>query len=117
MILFFSSCEGSTQRTWQITNISSFEVQLIVDSLSSQLSTNTIQPGATETVLFTDTRGGNSDPGIISNWMSFTIQSGSNVLTKDPLDDANWAVYSNQTSKIPSAYTHDFMFNFNDSDF
>ena len=116
-IVFLTSCEGSTRKTWQITNNSSFKVALSVDSLSQELVTNSIAPGTTETILVTDTRGGSSHPGPITEWLSFTIQSGYSVLTKDPLNDSNWSVYTHQTSKVPSEYTHSFQFYFDDSDF
>ncbi|MGB0914436.1 MAG: hypothetical protein ACPGVI_00115 [Crocinitomicaceae bacterium] len=116
-IITFSSCEGNTRRTWEITNSSSFKVELTVDSLSQELLVNTIAPGATETILITDTRGGNSNHGPITEWLEFTIQSGTSMLTKDPLNDSNWSVYSDQLSKVPSEYQHDFVFQFDDSDF
>ncbi len=118
LIVVLSSCEGSTNYTYRVHNTSSFDISLEIESFFSVDTLQTISSGKEVIVMTGDMLGGRESSGSPSNHITkFLIYNSTDTMTKDFETDENWTIKSDHVRKIPSAYEHEFLLTFSDSDF
>ena len=112
------SCEGGTHREWNITNNSSSTVFVEIENFESDIEKDTIQAGETKQVISYSTfRGAHPTAEATESMTSFLLYNANDTTEKSGLVEGNWLTESEQTSKIPSDYTHIFTFSIANSDF
>lgn len=119
LAVFFSACEGNTDRIRIVKNASTSDVTVYTMNYDSTWSSVQIPSGNRETVVTTSQRGGSDSPGDpLGDIMGFVVVNDNQDTLKTDLNDINsWVIYSNQVKKAPSHWEHEFVLNVKDVDF
>ena len=119
LIIFFTSCEGGTDYSFNIQNNS--DQSIIVNSViwTNDTVTNTILSGETKEIGFRTKLGGTEDEGEISGLVQYLFieTTKGKDCTKELLLHSNWILDSEHVSKIPSNYKHTYTLNLGNADF
>lgn len=118
--IFLMSCEGNTNREYNITNNSQDSLNLYIhNNYYDQLDSFVLAPQTSMEVLETNQRGGSDySTDIGSTFTQFLIKNeAGDSCIKSHLIDANWTKEVIQVRKAPSQWEHDYEYVVNDSDF
>lgn len=115
-----SSCEGNTDRTWQVSNSSSSTIEVYANAVGSNSEmVTTVQVNATETVGTSTQLGGNATEQFPEEMFDdlFIVNVNGDTVQRGFIDPGNWESVVEQIKKVPSMYEHTYTFRVTDSDF
>lgn len=118
--LMFFSCEGNTNREYNVANNSQDSITVFVDNnFYNQIDTYYLAPQGNIEILEHDQRGGTDNAENIGNVFTelLILNSTGDTCTKSHTIDYNWNTAVKQVKKVPSQWEHDYTFVVEDGDF
>lgn len=105
-----TSCDGGTNRSWHMTNLSGTTFQVKTYTHGEE-TFEVLTDGQSKEIFGYDNIGGDSNPGRTVDYVdSLWVIAGLDTMKKDYTLDSHWVIMSEQTRKIPSSWEHDFWF-------
>ena len=116
------ACEGNTRLEWNLQNDASVDVYVVHKAWDySAIPPDTLFVPSGETVQLgvNDMLGGNATPWAPVSFIdTLFITSASGALcTKDWTETEQWGIVSQEERKVPSNWSHIYIFRVEDSDF
>lgn len=112
------SCEGQTNRTWKVHNLSSYDVNIEYKEVFGEIEDTILASGEKMQIGYIELLGGQSEAGEPEEYIdSLLIFNLTDTCKKDFKLAENWIIVSDHFSRIPSTFTHEFTFEIEDKDF